>query len=385
MSRTTLRVRAALDEHFALVVAALLVLLVVSSWLSYAGYYATPETRTERRVVSQWTTTGNFDHQATVSRENSLYARGRALTNQRVYFTSITPYLNGTFAFGYAASEAGNLSGRVDASLLVRSTEEVRTAEGREQIEYWRFSRDLGSERFAGLGPKDRANLAFASNLSNVQRRINEIEGDLSHRSGELNTSVVARVRLRGSVNGRPVEETLTYRLPLTLRDGVVRVGPSTAVERTRERTTVARVETPPGPLERYGGPIGAATAIGLLGTLTFARRRDYLPPSEEEHQTLEHERAKSEFEGWITAGDLPHGIRSQPRIEIDTLGGLVDLAIDTNSRVIRDRDTGNYYVIHGRFLYQYRPPSRASEPPSIVRNGMEPLVQNGGGKEGNA
>lgn len=45
------------------------------------------------------------------------------------------------------------------------------------------------------------------------------------------------------------------------------------------------------------------------------------------------------------------------PHIQVSSLEGLVDIAIDTNSRVINDPDRQGYFVLGDGVCYTYFPP----------------------------
>jgi hypothetical protein len=74
------------------------------------------------------------------------------------------------------------------------------------------------------------------------------------------------------------------------------------------------------------------------------------------------HEQAaleRAEFEDWVTIGGVPDDPPGE-RIRVSSLEGLVDLAADTNARIIQDEHLG-HYVVFGEYHYLYEPLGRES------------------------
>jgi hypothetical protein len=76
--------------------------------------------------------------------------------------------------------------------------------------------------------------------------------------------------------------------------------------------------------------------------------------------QACWHTATRDEFDDWITAASPPQEAFEAPRVEVDSLDGLVDLAIDTNRRVIEDADRGEYLVLGDGVIYTYTPARRS-------------------------
>ncbi|MDY6765217.1 MAG: DUF5305 family protein [Halobacteria archaeon] len=59
----------------------------------------------------------------------------------------------------------------------------------------------------------------------------------------------------------------------------------------------------------------------------------------------------------WVSKGRVPSETMNGSSIEVDSLEDLVDVAIDTNNRVIEDTDRNKYVVINDEIVYTYSPP----------------------------
>ncbi|MBX0321591.1 DUF5305 domain-containing protein [Halomicroarcula sp. F13] len=351
MNRRWLRVRALLESQFELLVVVLLALALAGGWVTY-GAYVDPGTTTEERVVSSWGTTGDYDHAATVVEPNPIYDVGTTLENQSLYVAAVAPELDGTFRFGYNATDGGNLDVTVAEHLVVHSVAEEDDA----TVEVWRQVRSLDEQSVDSVRPNRTVRVPFTVDVNRTMNRTERIEERLGDPPGTPQMAVVATVRLNGTVNGGEVNRTMEYVLPVAFDRGAYRVNATAATQRFETTETVV-VPREPGQAETLGGP--AALALGLLGLVALgaARWRNDLALTDAERERLAFEDDREEFDEWINAIELPSDAESLPRAEASSLGDLVDFAIDTDNSVVERPDDGAYYVIHDGYAYSYAPP----------------------------
>jgi hypothetical protein len=362
MSEWKLRVRGALARNLTVVVVALVILALLGGWLTYTTY-AAPDTTTEQRVVSTWETSGAFDHGATVVAENDVFPVGSRLENRSVYFTRIAPVLEGSYAFSYRASQQGDLSTTVNLSLAVRGVEgEGAGDQADAQSVLWETKRPLNERSVESVGPGETVRVPFSVDVSEVANATDRITEDLGGTPGTVQTRVEATVGLRGQVNGRPVERTVTYALPVTPENGryvVEYAGPTTD---EYESTRPVTAERSYGPLRRYGAPLLLVAALAGETAVALAQSRNWLELSPAEREWLAYRDDRGEFDEWITAFDLPDEAFDRPRAAADSLGDLVDFAIDVDSGVV-EVEEGHFVVLYDGTRYEYRAPS----PPESV------------------
>jgi hypothetical protein len=332
-----------------------LVLSVVGGYATYTVYEA-PGTTVEKRQVSTWQANGTYEMTATVTEPNPVYEVGTNLTGRPAYFQSISPKAWITFSFGYEASDEGKANVRVDQSLVFRSVDEDDEPE--QLIEYWRVEEPIGTVEQTNIQPNETVRTSFSRNVSRLANRTANVSEQLGETPGVSQILVVSDVLFTGRVNGHSVKRTTTFVLPIELDGTTFSPGPirSESVSgSTTERVTVQRTY---GPLWKFGGPaavlVGAATAVGLL----VARRRGSLEISPAELERLEFETTRREYDDWITTATLPDTVSGRPQVEVTSLGGLVDTAIDTNERVFERPDGSAYYVLHDGHAYVYTPPT---------------------------
>jgi hypothetical protein len=348
------RVRAILAEWFWAVA---LVAVVVAGAGGYATYtaYAAPGTTVEERQVSSWEGNGSYTTAATVTESNPLYAEGAELTDRPAYFLTVSPRLDGTFAFEYAASGGGSVAVVIEQTLVVRAVEE---GEEGSTVEYWRIEEPLGTADASGVTPGEPVRTTFSRNVSRVANRVSNVSERLGGTPGSTRITVVNTVTLDGEVNGRSVERTATYRLPVGVDGSTYAPGEmegqavtgSTTERITRERTY--------GPPWRVGGPVALLIGVVGLAGLAYGRYDGRLTVSVAERDRLDFESTREEFDDWITTARLPSAVLDRPRVDVDSLAGLVDTAIDVDARVFERPDGAAFYVPHEGLLYVYEPPT---------------------------
>ncbi|WP_226481108.1 DUF5305 domain-containing protein [Natrinema amylolyticum] len=346
--RSFVRARAALDEWFVPVVVVLLALALVGGWGVYTSVAGSAE-QTDRETVEPWSTTGEFDHSAEVRTENEVFPVGTQLSDRSVYFTEVTPVLEGTFTYRYEA-DAGDVTADVELERVIRSAD--------DEQEYWEVNETIAETTAAGLEPGEEATADFAVDVPATVNESDRIEESLGGSPGSIETAVVATVTVDGTVDGDPVERTERYELGIAPDGSTYSVNAPTADRSMRDRPD----EPTPTTADSAGfvGPLGSVillfASLCALGALVVTRANGTLAPSEAELERLRAEHEREEFDDWISQGSLPADVRGRSRIEVSTLEDLVDIAIDCDRRVLEDEAASGYYVVDGESLYAYEP-----------------------------
>jgi hypothetical protein len=351
-----LRLRALLDRQFATVAAVLVVCALAGGFATYTAH-VDPGTTTEERVVATWESSGTFDHAATVTRENPLFPVGRTLEDRQVYFSSIAPTVNGSYTFGYRASDGGTVETSVDVVLITRSVGEQTGDQSGGATVLWERSRTLHETDAATLAPGDDVRAPFSFNASAVESERGRIEDRLGGGVGTIETFVRATVDVEGTVNGERVDEREVHTLPVTIEGNTYRVGPAEASGQQFETTQSVTVPRTYGPLRSVGGPALLALSLAGVAGLAVGRSRYRLELTDAEREWLAYREDRSEFDEWITTFRLPFEAFDRPEAEAASLADLVDFAIDTDSGVIEAPDGTEYYVVHDDVLYTYTAP----------------------------
>jgi hypothetical protein len=118
-------------------------------------------------------------------------------------------------------------------------------------------------------------------------------------------------------------------------------------------QTEVTRTATVPRSRWDYLLPtIGGVVALGLglaVAGLWFTRLRDV---GEDLDRQIQHQR----YVEWISEGTLDV-VDTDEGISVSTVEDLVDVAIDTDKRVIYDPERELYAVVDDKTIYYHRPP----------------------------
>jgi hypothetical protein len=347
------RVRAFASSSFSVLVVVLLACAAIGGWATMTAH-AAPGTDEKLSEEVHWTVTGEFDHSATVTRENPVFDRGTVLADRQTYYLTAAPVLDGEFTAEYASVESTDADLSVDAELVVR--------EVGEDVVYWSERRQLATTESTVASGEQRA-VSFAVNVSDVADRRSEIRDGLGQTPGDLETYVAMAVTAEGTANDAPAELSFTQRLPLSIDGDTYSVESPGQTSEALTTTETVQVERSYGPLWSVGGPALFLVAGGGLVALAFGRRRGLLELSAAERSRLTFQQDRATFDEWIVAVRLPDAVHDLPRADAESLADLVDFAIDTNTGVVEDPDTGTFYAVGDELLVAFEPPDFDDEP----------------------
>lgn len=338
-----------LADAFGTVVIVLVIITLLGGWFTYTTH-VTSATHTEERVVAAWESNGEFNHSATITNGSDAFPAGTTLSNQSVYFVSIAPVLNGTFTYTYDAA-TGDITANTTLTLVLHSIEETGNGNA---TEYWRITRTLGTQQTDSLAPGEPQRVTFSIDINATQQRADQIEEEIGGSPGTIEASVIVQTTINGTVENTSVSRVQRYELHIEFSDGRYTVSdPGTPTDRSEVTRQIA-VPITHGPLRSTGSVFLLLFPLcGLIG-LGTARWQGILDIDENERARLETQAASTEFEEWITTAHLPDTVLDVPHIEVTSLEGLVDVAIDTNQRVIDDPDRNGYFVLGDHVCYTF-------------------------------
>lgn len=356
MSWRTIQIRKLAADNFLSLVFVLVVVGLVGGYLTYQTY-ADPGTEIERFEDASWESTADYSHQAVVQRDTDVFDRGTVLENQPAYLASVSPVLNGTFQYQYTATDSGELSVATDQTLVLRSV-----GGEDEQFEYWRQEIDLGTAVASSVAPGDQVTVPFSINVTETQRRVEAIEEQLGGTAGETEILVESNATVSGQRNGVDVDETITNQITIDAQDNVYRVRNTEPVTDSGQQFGQETVTATYGPLRSIAVPV--LFVLSLVGVLALAvgRQNGAFELSETEAEWLAYQSAADEFEEWLSAGTIPEEAFSRTTVSVESLEDLVDIAIDSNRRVIRDRGRNRCAVLLEETIYTFEPPETPAD-----------------------
>ncbi|MBO4248790.1 DUF5305 domain-containing protein [Halomicrobium sp. IBSBa] len=363
-SAWVLRSRHLLAQYLAIAVVVCLVLAGAGGFVAYAEYSA-PDTTTEQRVTASWTTDSSFAHQATVERSTRAFEAGTVLRNRSAYLFRVTPALAGEHRFRHeGAPEAATVA--TDVRLVKRSI----GGTGDDRTEFWRVTDSLASKETT-VAPGESARTSFRVNVSQQRNETRQIERELGGTPGRIELFVRVTTRVTTTVDGEQLERSRTERL--TIRPGTATY--AVAANTTGRQEEPVRTETVSVPVEKntariYGGAAFAAFSLLAAAGLVFADRRDRLAVPPETVAALQTERTRDRFDEWISVGRVPEPDDDERVVTVDSLADLVDVAIDSDRRVIEDGDDGRFVVLVDRVRYCYEPRAPTIDSTDSVADG---------------
>ncbi|WP_226023127.1 DUF5305 domain-containing protein [Halomicrobium salinisoli] len=344
---TGTRVRYRLSSYYGVVLAACLVIAVLGGVAAY-GAHAGPDTTTEHRVAGEWTAEGGFDHRATAQRDAVAFEEGEVLRNRSTYFSSVTPVLNGTYNYTHAGDvPPANVT--IDLKVVLRAVDAAE--EG--TTEYWRVEERLASTE-RRVAARATLPVEFSVDVTDLANRTARVDEELEASVGRTQILVVAETRAETTLAEEPVVDERTDRL--TIRPGRSTYEVSTDLQSPGEQTARETVTVPvePDPLRAWGGLLLALLGLAGAGGLAALERRDELAVSPAVRAAVERREERAEFDEWISRGRVPPA-SDERVVALASLSDLVDVAIDSDRRVVEDED-GSFVVLDGDTRYVYDP-----------------------------
>lgn len=346
MTEWGLRVRTIASDHYVVLVAAAVLVAVAGGWLVYATHLD-PDVEQTQAVQGTWESAAGYDHRATVTEQNRVFEEGTTLEGRSTYYTRLMPELDATFRYRFDAA-SGELDVETVSRLVIRSV-------GEDDEVLWDVEEPLASNGTT-LSPGETQTVEFTVNVSEVAAEVDSIESELGTSAGETEVFVHTDVTAEGTASGGPVDRSTAYDLAFTTGSDTYSVAADDGRQQHQHAETVTR-DADPGLARAAAGP--TLVLLGLLGLagLGGARYRGYVPVSERERTAAALTEARREFDDWISRGSVPSSATDRPTVDIDSLEDLVDVAVDTESRVIEDADADCYYVLTAGNCYRYEPP----------------------------
>ena len=347
---TRIRLRAVLDAQFTLLLVVCVVLAAAGGALVY-GTYVDPGTETESQEISSWSYDAGYDHSAEVTEPNEVFPVGDVLENRETYFTRIAPDLDVAAELVYAAEQSEDVRIEIESELVIRNVG--------DGVVYWEETQPLASTTVEDPEPGEPVAAEFTLNSGEIDQRATSIEEDLGASPGRTEAFVSTEMELEGTLNGESITRSPSLEFGIDHAGDTYTVGdpgPESESDTVPQEVT-QEVERTYGPLRTIGGPLLLVVGIVAGAGLSYARYEGSLDVSEAERAYLSYRDDRSEFDEWITRIRLPPEAHDRPVAYADSLRDLVDFAIDNETGVIEDPDTGAFHAVTGEFVYTYQRP----------------------------
>ena len=351
----SIRVRSVLDDWFAVIVLALVIVAALSGWWAYQVNLV-PDVETEQRLSEQWSESTGFQHGAVITNETLPFSEDNVVSNRPIYYTAVADQLDGSYSYSYTA-DSGSLGVSTETFLLIRSGE----LDGGNMTEtYWDIRQPLENQTTT-LEPGDTQSVEFAVSIPSVLDTIGTAESQLGSSEGIVDVRVVAVSDISGTANGNEVNQTYRSEMPMVVTPSTFRVSEAETIDEPHRSFETVEVLAQPDPVVSYGSILVFGLSIALLVLLIGFRYSGYIELTDEERELVEITQARQRFTEWITTGEFPSEREYDETVLVDDLEGLVDVAIDTNKRVIEDTQLGVFTVLDDAYIYIYVQPDSAA------------------------
>lgn len=317
-------------------------LVVLVGFLGGGWLYANPDTSIEKRSVDEMTVQLNVSTGATVTGATPLYETGATVRNMPLYLRSAMPENRIDATVSFDGANRTNLTQRIY----------IRYTGSRSGKVFWSDRRQLATERATVEGGGYTTTTTV--DMSRVARRLDEIRDEVGRQATVKATLVVETSYRTMAYNG-----TVTRSLPVTFTDKTYTVGSGTASTRQSHArtTTVERSE--------HSALTWLLVVLGLFGLggtgAVVAADRAYADDFAEWEFTLR------EYDDWISRGAI-EDVTASTHMEVATLVDLVDVAIESDSRVIYDPRQRGAVVVANDVVYHWSAPGVPPLDPQLSR-----------------
>ena len=347
----SLQIRSFLNEWGSVLLIVLIIAAAGAGWWAYQ-INLEPTVETEQRLTEQWSESTSFSHSAPITNDSLPFAAGERASNRPLYYTALSKELEGTYTYEYTA-DSGSVDVTTDTYLLIRGG---RMENGNMTDTYWEFSEPLATDSET-LAPDEPHQVEFTVNIIDVLQTIGTVEQQLDATEGIVDVRVVSVSDLSGTVQSDSVNTTYRSELPIVVSPSTFRVSEPETISEPHESFETVEVLSEPSRLQAYGSIVAFGIVVMLLVVLLGLRYSGYTKLTEEEQELIDIKQARERFSEWITTGEFPSEREYEQTVLVDSLEGLVDVAIDTNKRVIEDEQLGVSTVLDDTYIYIYIQP----------------------------
>ena len=340
------RGRLLLADYGIVVLVGLVLAVGAGGWLVLT---AQSETDTETVVTDRWSEQAEFSHAAEIVEPNPVFETGTVLERQ-AYFTRLSPVLEGTYSYSHGDDTLRTVT--TDLQLVMQST--------RDGAVIWQRTEPLNTTDQTVEGDES-ATSSWRFNISAAETQLAQIEQQLGASIGTTELVVVADV-VTTAEDGRTTRHTERFEVD---PDGAsFSVSPPETYRQEYETTAERTVETGVSVSRAVAGILFVLTGLSGLVILGTAVHRGTLSVPPADRRRIAYERERAEFDDWITTASLSSEFDDRTVVEVDSLEGLVDVAIDTNHRVIEDRTSKTLWVQTPTTAYRHDPRGGAGRDP---------------------
>lgn len=311
-------------------VAVVFAIVGVAALFGAWSVYSEPPTERITETVDEQQFVTEMETEAEVTGETVLYDQGTTLVDQPAYF--------------YNATQAVTIRVRTsvpdDRNVDVEQRLVFRHVATRNDEVFWESAELLGDSSESVTDGE--STLEVTVDMAEVRDFVNERRAAISGVG-----TVRSELNLEVTYETDTAADSLEPSTGVTLTQRAYWFDDALRAEQTHEESETREVTLPPD----YNAVIGLS-GIGV-GALLLAVAFAALQRREFDIDRIETDIARARYDEWISRGEIPTKGEKQ-YIRIDTLEDLVDIAIDSQKRVIYERTYETYGVVDGEDIYYF-------------------------------
>lgn len=352
-----LRYRYTANIWYTYILLALIIVSIVSLGWAYEINF-NPEVEQQEELVGLWSESTDLEHKVEIKKDSMPFKQGSVVENRPIYYTSLSEDLEGEYTYSYTANN-GSVDIKTDVYMELKG---VKVRDQQVVDTYWNVIKPLGSQTSENINPSDTHKVDFDINVPSTQEELSKIQDQLNSTKGELNISVITVSKINGQVNGNDVSNRYTTNMSIVADENTYEVVSVNTLNKEHRIKEERQVVTDPPLVQSVISVLLSVIFVLITVGFVLSKRLGYLKLSDKEREKMEIHRSKEQFSEWITSGEFPSDKEYEQTVLVNDLEGLVDVAIDTNKRVIEDEQLEVSTVLDDEYVYIYIHPGSPAE-----------------------
>jgi hypothetical protein len=352
-----LRLKYLFAQYWRVLVPALILISAVAFAGAAVGMVSGQETQQRTVQTDSMTVDTTLSTQATVTGNTTLYEAGEILTDKPVYLQSATPELTIIAETTTPTDRTVSVTQQVILELSATRNGEV----------FWRDTETLAIDTEEVTDGTIRTEVTI-----DVQQLTREQLAAVTAEAGDIGT-------IEAEISAEALYDTGTYtgrthaRTPMAITNRAYEVDTPQTDEQSNTTTVVQNVPATESTVGitgsiltipewtvglvgvsltvsggTFGGIFVGLTALALSIVVWLVARQI------EDFETFRQQYTETRYADWISRGKIPES-GSYIRVPVETLVDVVDIAIDSQKRVIHDPTLDVYAVVDDNHLYEFR------------------------------
>ncbi|MEF8777866.1 MAG: DUF5305 family protein [Natronomonas sp.] len=352
-----LRLKYLFGQYWRVLVPALMLISAMAFAGAAAGMVSEQESQQRAVETDSMTVDTTLSTRAAVTGNTTLYEQGETLTDMPVYLQSATPEVTLVAATTTPADRTVSVTQQIILELSATRNGEV----------FWRDTQTLAIDTEEITNGTIRTEVAL-----DVQQLAREELAEVTTEAGDIGT-------IEAEITAETVYETGTYSgrtqasTPVSITDRAYELDTPQTDRQSNTTTVIQTVPVTESTIgipgmsltvpERTIGVVGASLtvsgstvggAVAGLTSLAFAIVVWLVARRIEDFEAFREHYTEVRYAEWISRGKIPE-TGSYIRVPVEALVDVVDIAIDSQKRVIHDPSRDVYAVVDDNHLYEFR------------------------------